>query len=69
MAMFSYACAGCGLTYEVAREPSRADDEAFCPVCGKAIGRVRETALAKVKAFGRLFIHGHGTGPGQHRHW
>lgn len=69
MAMFSYACGSCGLTYEVAREAARADDEAFCPVCGEAIGRVRAGAMSKVKAFGRLFIHAHGTGPGQHRHW
>jgi putative FmdB family regulatory protein len=69
MATFNYACSVCGLTYEVAREPSRADDEAYCPVCGEAIGRVRGGAMAKARSVARLFFHAHGDGPGQHRHW
>ena len=69
MATFSYACGPCGLTYEVAREASRADDEAYCPVCGEAIGRVRETAFTKARAVARFLFHAHGDGPGQHRHW
>jgi hypothetical protein len=67
MATYSYACGSCSLTCEVGREPSRADDEAYCPVWGEAIGRLREGAKAKAKSFARLLFHGHGDGPGQHR--
>jgi len=69
MAMFSYACGDCGLTYEVARDLTRADDEAYCPICGLAIRRVRRGTLARVQTLARRFVHGHGDGPGQHRHW
>lgn len=69
MAMFSYRCEPCGLTYEVARAAERADDAAFCPVCGEAISRIRQSVRSRIGSFARLFVHAHGAGPGQHRHW
>jgi len=69
MPLFTYACTDCGMDYEVARDTARADDEAFCPVCGTAIARRKDGAWQRARGFASLFLHAHGTGPGQHKHW
>lgn len=67
MPAFDYTCTTCQITYEVVRDVSRADAEAFCPACEHPLRR--DASQPRIWRAARFFFHTHGDGPGQHRHW